>query len=262
LKGLKGKLEAETLKAMQNPMQNSNAADSRKSLPASNMASNAKHRLAGASHLRMHQTSSVATRSVTQTAAPRESVALMERPAQRLPQNKPIEKRATKRKRLSQNFVLKRFDLTYWRRLLRYFYIRFLRMQGSPHAIARGVAAGVFAGSFPLLGFQTIIGVALAALVRGNKIMAAAATWISNPLTYVPIFALNFKVGCWLLRQPIDIVIPSSTASMDEWMSMGMSATAALMVGSCIVGTVAGLAAYSLGLRVALLREKKRLARK
>ncbi len=244
-KGPKGKLEAETLNAMQNQMQNSNAADSRKSLPASNMASNAER---------------------GEPSTHRESLALMERPAQpyrqQLSQDQPIEKRAAKRKRLSQNSVLKRFDLTYWRRLLRYFYIRFLRMQGSPQAIARGIAAGVFAGSFPLLGFQTIIGVAIAALVRGNKIMAAAGTWISNPLTYVPIFALNFKVGCWLLRLPNDIVIPPATAGMEEWMSMGMSATAALMVGSCIVGIVAGLAAYYLGLRVALLREKKRLAKK
>jgi len=135
-------------------------------------------------------------------------------------------------------------------------------MQGSPHAIARGVAAGVFAGSFPLLGFQTILGIAIAASIRGSKIMAAASTWISNPLTYVPIFALNFQVGCWLLRLPNDIVIPASTAGINEWMSLGMSATAALMVGSFLVGTVASAIAYYLGLKVALLREKKQLERK
>lgn len=245
---------------MQDSIRNSNTDNGEKSLPLSRKG----HCSTGADPLEMHRIA----RSTGHLPRRRESLALMERPAQLLPQARSlpedqlIEKRATKRKRLSQNAVLKRFDLTYWRRLLRYFYIRFLRMQGSPQAIARGIAAGVFAGSFPLLGFQTIIGVAIAALVRGNKIMAAVGTWISNPLTYVPIFALNFHVGCWLLRLPDDIVMPSSSAGMDEWMSLGMSATAALLVGSFMVGIVASLIAYYLGLRVALLREHKQLEKK
>ncbi len=208
---------------------------------------------------------SPAAHPTTYPSARPESLALMERPAQLFPVNRSRGKETngrklfTKRKRLPDNFVLKRFNLLYWQRLLRYFYIRFLRMQGSPQAIARGAAAGVFAGSFPLLGFQTIIGVAIAALIRGNKIMAAVSTWISNPLTYVPIFALNFQVGRWLLRLPSDIIIPSSAAGMNEWMSLGMSATAALLVGSFVVGTVSSVVAYYLALRIVLrVRDKKR----
>ena len=61
------------------------------------------------------------------------------------------------------------------RRYLRYFYYRFIRLRSSPEAIARGLAAGVFAGCFPLFGLQTIIGVALAATVRGSWHMRAAS---------------------------------------------------------------------------------------
>lgn len=234
---------------------NSETTNSNKSLSPSEQ----ERHLAGANHSSIHRTANSAADPVTH----KESLALMERPTPPLLPNQTDEKKQlAKRKHLSQSALLKKFDLTYWRRMLRYFYIRFLRMQGSPQAIARGIAAGVFAGAFPLLGFQTIIGVAIAALTRGNKIMAAAGTWISNPLTYVPIFALNFQVGCWLLRLPNDIVIPSATAGMKEWMSLGMSATAALMVGSFVVGIVASLVAYYLGLKVALLREKKRTEKK
>ena len=187
----------------------------------------------------------------------------MARPVAPLPNEQPNSRQKVARQRaLPKNSVLKRFNLLYWQRLLRYFHIRFLRMQGSPHAIARGVAAGVFAGSFPLLGFQTIVGIAIAALIRGNKIMAAVGTWISNPLTYVPIFALNFHVGSLLLRLPDNIVMPSASAGMNEWMSLGMSASAALLVGSFVVGTIASLVAYYFGLRIALFREKKQLNRK
>lgn len=166
------------------------------------------------------------------------------------------------RQSLPQNFFLRWLNALYWKRLLRYLYIRFLRMEGSPEAIARGVAAGMFAGSFPLLGFQTLIGIAIAMLVRGNKVMAAAATWISNPLTYLPLFALNFHVGCWLLRLPTADVLPTSPADPREWMSLGMSVTAALMVGSFVVGIIASILGYYGGLIVARRIRTVRAARR
>ena len=141
--------------------------------------------------------------------------------------------------------------MLYWKRLLRYLYIRFLRMRGSPQAIARGIAAGVFAGAFPLFGFQTIIGVALAALVGGNKVVAAASTWISNPLTYLPLFALNFHVGRLLLRLPATTMLSLSPDHPNDWMAMGMDVGAALMLGSCVVGLIASVCGYYAGLRIA-----------
>ncbi|MEM6452246.1 MAG: DUF2062 domain-containing protein [Cyanobacteria bacterium P01_D01_bin.105] len=157
---------------------------------------------------------------------------------------------------LPKNFLLKRLDALYWKRLLRYMYVRFLRMRSSPRAIARGIAAGAFAGSFPLLGLQTVIGVAIASCIRGNKVVAAASTWISNPLTYVPLFALNFHIGRLLLRLP-PTEMPDSAVGIDVWMSMGMDVGAALLLGSLIMGLVMGAVGYYLGLRVAE-RVKKR----
>lgn len=171
-----------------------------------------------------------------------DSCALMERP---------VSVKRAKRRSLPNNFLLKVLDTLYWRRLLRYLYIRLLRMQGSSEAIARGFSAGVFAGAFPLLGFQTIIGIAIAALFRGNKVMAAVGTWISNPLTYVPLMALNFNIGRWLLQLPDTTVIPSSFAGLSEWMELGRSVTAALMVGSLVVGSVLSVVGYYLGLVIA-----------
>ncbi len=126
-------------------------------------------------------------------------------------------------------------------------------MKSSPESIARGVAAGVFAGSFPLMGLQIIIGVAIAVLVRGNKVIAAASTWISNPLTYVPLFLLNFHVGRWLLRQPMTTELPISSSSWnwDALMSMGLSVAGSLMLGSLVVGLVASCVGYFVGLAIA-----------
>ena len=57
--------------------------------------------------------------------------------------------------------------------------------EGTPGQRARGLAAGVFAGCFPLFGFQTFLGVLFANLLRGNTFLAVVGTWISNPMTYL-----------------------------------------------------------------------------
>ena len=136
-----------------------------------------------------------------------------------------------------------------FKRLVRYIYIRFIRLRSHPQAIARGLAAGVFAGSYPLFGLQTIIGVAIAATIRGNKLVAAAGTWISNPLTYVPIYAFNYQIGRWILGQTNTTSL--SNRSPQEWMSLGFDITVALLVGSTLVGIVLALISYYVGLHLA-----------
>lgn len=167
-----------------------------------------------------------------------------------------------KRKTLPRNFFLKRLDARYWRRLFRYLYIRFLRIRSSPEAIARGIAAGLFAGSFPLLGIQSLIGITLAALVRGNKMVAVASTWISNPITFVPLFALNFHIGRWLLRLPTTTVLPPASTHLDQWMTMGLDVASAIMLGSVVVGTVLSIVGYYVGLVIAQRVRRAKAARR
>ena len=119
------------------------------------------------------------------------------------------------------------------------------------------MASGVFSGCYPLFGFQTIIGIAVAMVLRGNRIMAAAATWVSNPFTYVPIFAFNFQVGHWLLGGgPVDVF--SDLDSLKGWMDMGADVTVRLMLGSTVVGIVAGVLSYFFGLYlIRRIRQRK-----
>jgi len=135
-----------------------------------------------------------------------------------------------------------------WQRRLRYFYLRLIRLRSTPPAIARGMALGVFAGWFPFFGVQTIFSVVLAAAFRGNKLVAAAATWVSNPLTYVPIYAFNFQVGCWLLgwdQQSLDRVNWRSWSQMSE---LGSAFVTRILFGSFVAGLVAAAIAYGIGL--------------
>ncbi|HSM84225.1 MAG TPA: DUF2062 domain-containing protein [Nodosilinea sp.] len=156
--------------------------------------------------------------------------------------------------------TLRKMTQPKWRRQLRYFYLRFLRLQGTPEQLARGMAAGVFSGCYPLFGFQILIGVGVATVLRGNRIMAAAATWVSNPFTYVPIFAFNYQVGLWLLGGgPAESFQDLDT--LRGWMDMGTEVSVRLMLGSTVVGLGAGVVSYFAGLPLIRRVRSRQIAR-
>ena len=70
------------------------------------------------------------------------------------------------------------------------------RFQRQP--LARGVAAGMFCGLIP--GPLQIPGTLLVcSWVRGNVVAGGVATFYTNPLTTVPLYALAFYIGALLL---------------------------------------------------------------
>lgn len=67
--------------------------------------------------------------------------------------------------------------------------------------VARGVAIGMF-WAWPPIPFQMAPTALLCWLAGGNLPLAIACVWISNPLTYLPIFALEYRIGLALLGLP------------------------------------------------------------
>jgi hypothetical protein len=143
-----------------------------------------------------------------------------------------------------------------WKRRLRYLYLKFIRLRGHPKELARGLAAGVFAGMFPLFGLQTLIGVAIALRIKGNPLMAAGGTWISNPLTYLPIFAFNYKVGCWIMGRG-DGNPFTDLESLQSWLDTGTEVGIALLLGSFVMGLIFAPLSYFVGLPL-IRRARKR----
>lgn len=141
------------------------------------------------------------------------------------------------------------------KRRARYIYLKFIRLRGHPKELARGLAAGVFAGMFPLFGLQTIMGVAIALRIKGNPLMAAGGTWISNPLTYLPIYAFNYRLGSWILGRPVVNLftdVESLKALLDSSADVGI----ALMLGSVVMGLIFAPLSYFGGLP--LIRRARR----
>ena len=111
----------------------------------------------------------------------------------------------------------------------------FLHQDGSPYFNAKGVAAGVFSGCFPFFGFQILLGLFLARITKGNLILAAIGTWISNPFTYIPLYYLNYKVGSILLKTPTDSLSDKNLLVNDLW-KQGSMFSLRLILGSSLVG--------------------------
>lgn len=93
-----------------------------------------------------------------------------------------------------------RFRL-YVHRVRRFVLHNILHADDPPHRLALGVAIGVFVAFTPTIGFQMMIAVFLAWLLRANKVVGLPVVWISNPATLVPIYYWCYCVGRWILGQ-------------------------------------------------------------
>jgi uncharacterized protein (DUF2062 family) len=82
----------------------------------------------------------------------------------------------------------------------RFIYHNVLHADDPPHRIALGVAIGTFVTLTPTIGFQMIIVVFLAWLLRANKVVGLPVVWISNPATFIPMYYTCYMVGRIMLR--------------------------------------------------------------
>lgn len=84
-------------------------------------------------------------------------------------------------------------------KVLNYHWRRLLRVRATPHEVALGCAAGVFAACTPFLGFQMALAGALAVLLRVSVPAALVGTFVGNPLSWPAIWSASYIAGAWML---------------------------------------------------------------
>jgi hypothetical protein len=134
-----------------------------------------------------------------------------------------------------------------WSRSAQYFKQRVVRLSGSPHAIALGVAIGSGVSFTPFLGFHIVLGIVIALLVGGNLLATALGTAFGNPLTFPLIWAATYRLGKAMLGAPPihgEENIPHNLAvrSFDALWPIVKPMT----VGAIPLGLVAGVVMYVL----------------
>lgn len=135
-----------------------------------------------------------------------------------------------------------------WRRSFAYWRHRVLRLGGSPHAIAAGVAAGIFASCTPLVGFHFILGFVVAWLLAGNLVAAAIGTAAGNPLTFPFIWVTSFQIGTLVLGGDVPATHPLDLELGPDLLFTSFAALwptfKPMLLGGVILGTVAGGLGY------------------
>ena len=131
------------------------------------------------------------------------------------------------------------------RRLLRYHWLKFLRLQEDPRKLAWGMALGVFIGITPTIPFHTVATLSLAALLRVSPVTAFLGIQVGNPLTAPALYLAAYKVGQFLLYRGQPLVFPESN-SFKAWICVLWQGGVALQVGGVIIAIPPAIAAYFL----------------
>ena len=113
------------------------------------------------------------------------------------------------------------------------------------HLHRRSVSGAVFIGlfcAFLPVPFQMFIAAALAIGTRCNLPIAVVLVWITNPVTFAPMFYFAYKLGAWLLGMELT----GTTENMDySWLaSQAAQVWKPLLLGSLVCGWVLGTTGF------------------
>jgi hypothetical protein len=120
---------------------------------------------------------------------------------------------------------------------------------------AGGIATGLFCAFIPL-PVHMIVAAAVAILFRVNLPLAVVLTWITNPLTFAPIFYFAYQLGSRLLHEPVrNIAFAFSIHWLQE---VFVHIWQPLLLGCIILAVLSSLTGYFATIllwRILLLRQ-------
>jgi uncharacterized protein (DUF2062 family) len=171
-----------------------------------------------------------------------------------------------------------------WLRAFHYVKHRMHRLPGTPEQIGRGIFAGAFTIFTPFFGLHFVVAALLAKLMRGSILAALLATFLGNPLTYVPIALISLQTGHFLLGTSMrgevneNIFTKFVGAAGDLWHNFLAMFTPERahweelhrfyddvffpwMVGSIVPGLICALLCYYVSVPVIRAYQKRRAAR-
>ena len=157
---------------------------------------------------------------------------------------------------------------------------KLIRSHSSDKDLALGTAIGFFVGFLPIMGIQMVVAAGLAAIWRVSKLAAILPVWISNPMTFIPLYGFNYLIGHKITGlgpgpEEYHKVLHEVHKMSNEYgffegiiegskhfASMGVSALVSLLIGSVIAGAVVAAISYPVTVKmVRLYRHRRHLKR-
>lgn len=141
---------------------------------------------------------------------------------------------------------------------------KLLNLRDAPHALAGGVAIGMFIGFTPLFGMKTLLCLALAYLLRCNPIAAVISVSLHDVVTplWPVLLEIEYKIGwdflSWIQEAPQQ---PPSLhfhlRDVMQWTTF-LGVGLPMLIGSLFLSTPAAFVAYWLTLPVFRRRAERR----
>jgi uncharacterized protein len=109
-------------------------------------------------------------------------------------------------------------------------------------SVSRGFAIGAFCAFLPIPG-QMIVAGFLAIIFAANLSLSLILTWITNPITYTPIFYFAYRLGKFFIDTKNNYVIKNEEINL---LSDIMHIWEPLLLGSLILAIIGSLCSYML----------------
>ncbi|MBN2715125.1 MAG: DUF2062 domain-containing protein [Deltaproteobacteria bacterium] len=149
-----------------------------------------------------------------------------------------------------------------------------LKEKDSPHKIALGLALGIFIGFLPIMGIQMAVVTLFAIPLRGNLKAAIAGVWISNPVTFIPLYWVNYLLGTVFYRETtvswhefggqitrtVSWDWTAVKASLQSILFLGADVFAPLWLGSAILAVLFGVITYFVTFRCVVFYRSRDVA--
>ncbi|MEM7167044.1 MAG: DUF2062 domain-containing protein [Planctomycetota bacterium] len=136
------------------------------------------------------------------------------------------------------------------RYIYRQFIQRVAQINDTPESIALGATLGMFIAMTPTVGIQMILIVILNTIVRANRLAGVVMVYVSNPITMIPIYWVDYIVGVKLVGQGEALDREHFTAVFEEfadhagkwdWLAALSSLNTAVIVPTCVGGVFLGI---------------------
>lgn len=143
-------------------------------------------------------------------------------------------------------------------------FAKLFSLKDSPHAIAGGVAIGIFMGFTPLFGIKTLLSLGLAYLLRCNPIAAVIAVSLHDVVTplWPVLLRLEYDIGYWIMSKPHVLPPHMDTHHLHpgdllKWATF-VKIGPRMLLGSLFLSIPASAIGYGLMLALLKRREKRR----
>lgn len=154
-------------------------------------------------------------------------------------------------------------------RTCRYYYLKLLRLKGTPHSIALGSAIGVFIGITPTMPFHTLLIFFTTLFSRASFFAGLVMSWlVCNPFTYIPQYYFSMLIGNAVtpyemnwnkIKAVLDFMLSdvSINLKVHTFINLGIETIVILVTGGSLLAFPFAIASYYIMYHLSVKRRRR-----